>query len=274
MADTNQITDSDLVDSIAMLEQILEVMPQDATTLKAIYNAYMQGGVPEQAFIYLGRLAEVAAGANDPEFSMYVVDELMRFEASYPEETSAYLTRLRMNSSMVDAASVKPRPAEARRQRAEADIGEELSLAWRLYEENQLSQDEYSSVLNDLTDVSTKQLDVPISVLHVLHDRGFNQMNRIVNYLSGRSGTPFIKLADFNFPDGITGLLPMDVVVHEGALPFGFFGDAVLVALLNPFKSTLIDSLDHLSGRRCYTYLVMPDDYDAALARYRALLEG
>ena len=42
MAEDKHAIDGDLADSIAMLEQILEVMPQDLMALKALYNAFCQ----------------------------------------------------------------------------------------------------------------------------------------------------------------------------------------------------------------------------------------
>ncbi len=271
MADEIQPMDSDLADSIAMLEQILEVMPQDDTALKALYNAYRQCGRRDRAFEYLGMLVDVAYANADTEISAFVIKQMPGFEEEYPAESAAQLARLRtLVSSRADAVAAPETPA-ASSPSTDADISEELALAWRLYEENQFDQEEYSSILNDLTEVSSKGLDVPISVLHVLNDRGFTQMNRIMNYMSSRSGIPCISLSRFELPEQVAGVLPMDVAAHGGALPFGFFGNNLLVGVLNPFNNALMDQVERSSGHRCHAFLVAPEDYDAALGKLRGM---
>jgi len=263
--------DSDLADGIAMLEQILEVMPQDDSTLKALYNAYCQCGHRDRAFEYLGMLADVAYANADTETSGFVIKQMPGFEEEYPSESAAQLARLRtLVSSGADAATAPETPASSSPS-TNVDISEELALAWRLYEENQFDQEEYSSILNDLTEVSSKELDVPISVLHVLNDRGFTQMNRIMNYMSSRSGIPCISLSCFELPEQVAGVFSMDIAAHGGALPFGFFGNNLLVGVLNPFNNALMDQVERSSGHRCHAFLVAPEDYDAALGKLRGM---
>lgn len=280
MSEIQNSLSGNLADSIAMLEQILEVMPQDADALKALYSAYHKTGRHGQAFEYLNRMVDVYIGGGDRSLDGFILQEMDRYEPHFPSEVAAQKARLRMldePSEKGRAASVpaaKPFEAQPAGKKKEAEIGEELALAWRLYEESQLSQEEYSSVLHDLTEVSSKNLDVPVSVLHVLNDRGFTQMNRIMNYLSNRSGVPCIALANFELTDEVAAALPVDFAMHEGALPFGFMGNDLLVAVLNPFNHVLVDKMETEYGQRCHTYLVGPEDYDRALGKLRSLPAG
>lgn len=267
MADEKQSMDSDLADSIEMLERILEVMPQDIMALKALYSAYNQGGFPDRAFEYLCQLSNVVCEESNVEVGGFVAKHMPEFAEKHPTEVAAQLAQIRaLTSPEPEVAAPSPRIRVA-----DVDISEELALAWKLYEENQLSQEEYSSILSDLTEISSKELDVPISVLHVLNDRGFNQMNRIMNYMSSRSGVPCISLLNFELPEKVGSVLPMDVATHDGALPFGFFGDDLLVAVLNPFNNMLMDKVEKFSGHRCHAYLVAPADYDAALGKLHSM---
>ncbi|MDH3981635.1 MAG: hypothetical protein OES84_01900 [Kiritimatiellaceae bacterium] len=270
-----------LADSIAMLEQILEVMPQDEDAIKALYNAYAQGGHNERAFEYLGRLVDVVSSGGSADALAFVQKELPRFESEFPSKVSAQIARLRTLSGAVAAAQMptvaKGVPASARSAetaKPEADISEELALAWRLYEEGQLTQEEYSSVLHDLTEVSSKEVDVPVTVLHVLNDRGFTQMTRIMNYLSTRSGVPFMSLSNYELSEQVASVLPIDVSSRDGALPFALLGNDLLVGVLNPFNNMLVDKVEKESGHHCHTYLVDPDDYDATLDRLRGLAKS
>ena len=166
MAEDKHATDENLSDSIEMLEQILEVMPQDLEALKALYNAYGQCGSRDRAFEYLGLIANIVYDCNDAETAEFVVRELHAFEEEFPSETATQLVRIQAlvnPDKSTPSESTTPTPSPV----SETEIGEELALAWKLYEEEQLSQEEYSSVLHDLTEVSSKEVDVPVSVLHV-----------------------------------------------------------------------------------------------------------
>jgi hypothetical protein len=258
--------DSGLADSIAMLEQILEVMPHDIDALMALYNACRKCGRQERAFEYLGMMVDVA---GDAETAAFIVEQLPSFESEFPSETAAQLARIR--TLVVNAPAPVAGRYSSAPQQAATDIAEELALAWKLYEENQLTQEEYSSVLHDLTEVSSKELDVPISVLHVLNDRGFTQITRVMNYMSSRSGVPCLSLAGFELPAQVADVLPPEIPAHDGAVPFGFFGNDLLVGVLNPFNNMVVDKVETASGHRCHSFLVTPEEYDIALGRLRAM---
>jgi len=265
-----------LADSIAMLEQILEVMPQDSDAIRALYSAYLKGGQAERAYEHLKRLVEITIDNGDAELLHFVQGELQKLEAVNPAEVAAYIARLR---TLESSDSSRKESGEERKsgekeplpKSSETDISEELALAWRLYEEEQLSQEEYSSVLHDLTEVSSKELDVPVSVLHVLQDRNFTQIARIINYLSTRSGVPFLKLEGFELDDKLATVLPLNYPMHEGALPFAFLGNHLLVGVLNPFNHLLTDRIEKESGHPCHTYLIEPEDYDLVLGKLKEL---
>jgi tetratricopeptide (TPR) repeat protein len=275
MAEAQSVIGENLADSIAMLEQILEVMPQDADAIKALYSAYRKTEKNEEAFEYLNRLIDVCIGNDDISQLVFIQKELSHFDEIFPSEVAAQHTRLSMLADVQAPAGksaslpVQEKSSSTGIHSKEADISEELALAWRLYEEGQLEQEEYSSVLHDLTEVSSKVLDVPVSVLHVLHDRGFTQMTRLMNHLSSRSGVPALTLANFELSEDLAQVLPIELAAHDGALPFAFLGDDLLVGVLNPFNNSLADKVESITGHRCHTYLVDPEDYDLALGRLR-----
>ena len=264
-----------LADGIVMLEQILEVMPQDSVALRALYSAYCQIGQRDRAFEYLGKLSDVVYDRGETESVPFLLKHLRSFADEHSREVAAriaWLESLGTNGEEAPGPMVVSR--EGKVAKGEADISEELALAWKLYEENQFSQEEYSSIVHDITEVSTKDIDVPASVLHVLNDRGFNQMNRIMNYMSSRSGVPCLSLLNFEIAEQIGDVLPLSVAERDGALPFGFFGNDLLVGVLNPFNNALTDKVETISGHHCQTYLVHPNEYDTALGKLRAMVES
>ena len=272
MADNTQV-DQDLLDGIAMLEQILEVMPDDQEALKALYNAYCQAGQRDRAAEYIGKLADVVYSNNDLDAVDFVIEELRSFTEEFPGEVVSRLARLQALNAQKDEGSPTRGKQTGSSSSPEADVGEELTLAWKLYEEGQLSQEEYSAALHDVTEISTKEIDVPSTLLHVLYDRGFPHMNRLINHLSARSGVPCIALRNFEFTPQLATVFPIELVAHDGVLPFGFFGEDLQVAILNPYNGHSLKEAERISKRRCHPYLVHPDDYDTALAKLRELAQ-
>jgi len=272
--------DSDLQESISMLEQILEVMPNDVMTLKALFNAYVQTDDRNHAFDFLTKIADVSLSSKDPELSQFVLTNMVQFEDTHSAEVAAHTARLETLSSSASSkeskkgfSSKKTVRAKKSKEKSKSEmaITEELTLAWRLYEENQLTQEEYSLILNDLTEISSKNLDIPCSVFHVIQDRNMPIINKIRNYLSAKSGVPNISLANFDLPKSVGSVLPIDIAIHDGALPFGFVGDDLMIAVLNPFDNALIDKVETFSGHRCHSFLVSSKDYDKMLEKLKQL---
>ena len=274
MSENAQQVDQDLVDGIAMLEQILEVMPDDQEALKALYNAYCQAGQRDRAAEYIGKLADVVYSNHDLDAVDFVIEELRSFTEEFPGEVVSRLARMQALNAQKEESTPSNKTQTGTSSTTETDVTEELALAWKLYEEGQLSQEEYSAALHDVTEISTKEVDVPSTLLHVLYDRGFAHMNRVVNHLSARSGVPCIALRNFELSPALATVFPLELASHDGVLPFGFFGDDLQVAVLNPYKESLLKKASKLSNRRCHPYLVHPDDYDAALTKLRELAQS
>jgi hypothetical protein len=146
-------------------------------------------------------------------------------------------------------------------------IEPEMALAWDLFQDEQLSQEEYSSVLHDLTEMSSRDVSVPVTVLHVLQDRNFSRFERLMTHLCLKSGTPIIALGQFEERAELRDVLPLDFISRHGALPFGRVGGDLLLAVLNPLDKELVRHASELAGRRCHPYLVAPHDYDQRLAK-------
>ena len=148
-----------------------------------------------------------------------------------------------------------------------------MALAWELFQDGQFSQEEYSNVLRDLTEMSSRaEASVPVTVLHILHDRNFSRFERLMTHLCQKSGVPIIPLSQFEEREEFREVLPLDFISRHGALPFAQVGDDLLLAVLNPQDKELIRQAGELSGRHCHAYLVSPQEYDQRLAQIKAAL--
>jgi len=259
----------ELKQTAAMLEQILEVMPDDLFTLRALYETSLKLELPEQAFDVLKRLDDGARKANNADSIAFVLNQYASIVDEMPD-VQPRMERLRELQMMADLrSSAKPAPPPVVESKG---IESEMALAWDLFQDEQLTQDEYSNVLHDLTEMSSRQTNVPVTVLHVLHDRNFNRFDRLMTHLCQKSKAPIVSLSQFDEREDLRELLPLDLISRRGVLPFSRVGDDLLMAVLNPMDRDLVQNASNLTGRRCHIFLVTPDEYDQRLEQIRKAL--
>jgi len=265
-------TEEELRDAIVTFEQILEAIPSDRLALETLSDAYEQLGDHVKALEYYIRLGEVLLEEGDRESAPAVTEKLQSIGArdTTAQEVAAALLRLAEPDPEEEEAKKK---APVKRRKA-IDITAELALAWNLVQAGELSQDDYSSVVQDLTESSSKNNDVPVTVLHVLRDRAFKGYEKVMGFLSQNSGLPIIPLAGFEVQKDAISLLPDEIMKQRGALVYELMGKEALVAILNPYDTELREEIEGLTGRTCHYFLVSADEYDHYLDAIRKALIG
>ena len=168
---------------------------------------------------------------------------------------------------------VSSEPALPNKPSSGGRIDAEMALAWDLFQDEQLSQEEYSNVLHDLTEMSSRQMGVPVTVLHILHDRQFSRMERLMTHMCQKHEVPIMVLSQFDGNEEIGRQLPLDFISRNGAMPFAKVGDDLLLAILNPLDKELQEEARALCGKRCHPYLVTPDEYDLQLGKIKLAID-
>ncbi|RKX31355.1 MAG: hypothetical protein DRP22_03840 [Verrucomicrobia bacterium] len=258
--------ESEVWNAIAAFEQILEAMPDDRVALESLYEAYLKIGDQASARKYLLRLARVVINERDEKAAQDMVKRLKESEAS-DKETEQLIKELTELAGQKEVAPAAPR---SRVRHKPVGITAELSLAWKLLEAGHIQQDEYDTIVKDLSENSAKQLNTPVTVLHVLEDRQFRHANSILAFISRDSGLPVIPLSRFEIPPECFQMLPMEIMEHRGAIVFDTMGRDVLVAILNPYDADLRREVEEATKRKCHFFLTPAAEYDAALADIRA----
>lgn len=258
--------------TVEALEQILEVMPDDLFTLRALYETYLKLQLPEKALDSLNRLDDAARASQDAETITFVIDQYQSIEEEVPEVRKRIerLQELQMVSSLIDE-NVSGDEATAP-PAVKKGLEAEMALAWDLFQDDQLSQEEYSSVLHDLTEMSSNEMAVPVTVLHILHDRNFSRFERLMTYLCQKSDVPVMSLSQCEESEELRRMLPLDFMSHHGAIPFAQVGPDLQLAVLNPFDRELVDEVSRMTGCRCHPFLVTPQEYDQRLSAIRKAL--
>lgn len=261
----------ELEQTAAMLEQILEVMPDDLFTLRALYETQLKLEQPEQALDSLKRLDAGARATQNVKIITFVIQQYESIVENLPELQKRIdrLSELQMVVEL-NASVTSSMPPPGRK----GGIKSEMELAWELFQAEQLTQEEYSNVLHDLTEMSSGNLSIPVTVLHILHDRNFSRLDRLMTHLCQTSGTPIIVLSQFDERADLREVLPLDFISRHGALPFSTVGNDLLLAVLNPLDKELLAYAGELSGRSCHAYLVSPQEYDQRLTQIKKALAG
>lgn len=255
--------------AIAAFEQILEAMPADTASLAALAHAYGQIGDIAKSVDYMLRLGDTLLSEGEFESALPLVEKLE------PHQADARVQRLieRIRTLAQPGAAAAPgAPAIDVDALSSFKIAEELSLAWTLLESKELSQDEYASVVQDLSEMSAADDDATVSVLHVLEARGAKNLDRILGFLAREGGAPFVSLGGYEFQHTTCMLLPLPFVVHRGAVIFELIGGEGLVAVLNPYDRQLRKDVETLAARNCHFYLALPSEFDQLVGRYRETL--
>lgn len=258
--------DSEIWAAVSAFEKILEAVPTDRLAIETLADAFEKLGDKAKSQQYLLRLVDVVLLENDSAAGPALIERL----ETYGREEAMLQARKRVEQMLArDAAARMAAEKNTATVRKAADITHEVSLAWELLQEAKLSQAEYSAVVQDLSENSSKRIDVPVSVLHALADRQFKGMDKVLTHLCKLSGLPLIVLSSFELNPEAFMLLPMEFMTRRGAIVFDLMGRDALVAVLNPVDKDLQADVKRVLKRECHFYLSNSADYDAVLAAIR-----
>jgi len=283
-----------VIEAVTFFEQILQSMPEDRVSLEVLSQAYEQSGDAVKACELLARLASVIEKESDIDAARLLrqrleiyagnatadasVEQLKRFLSTASKMPSDHAEAIKSGPapSADSASGIASRamklingPAERR-----AIVTQELDFAWLLHEQAMLSEDQYASIVSDITDLSTSATPQPVSVLHLFQDRHLPNIDRVLAFAAEKSSAPLLPLTSFDPQAVAYSLLPLDYIVIKGIVPFELMSQDLLVAVLNPLNDKLRAEIAVLTGRRCHFYLVQPADFDVTIDKIRKLLLG
>ena len=254
-------------------ERILEIMPDDRGALEAAVLAAHACGEREAAIGYRIRLADVLLESDEQDALQEQVD-LLRLEDDLRARgwVEAYDLRQRAGGQPLDPGADEVEWTSGDAARSAFNIAEEIDLAWKLFEHREISQEEYSALVRDLTEMSAAQNGGTVSVLHALEAGHHKNQDRILSFLAQEAeetGIPYVSLSCFTMRAELARMLPEDFMVNRGAIVFETLGRERLVAVLNPFSQSLRADVQHLAGHPCHFYLARASEFDGAFARLK-----
>lgn len=271
--------EGEILNAIAAFEAILEAMPTDRSALETLLMAYEQIGDFAKASSYLKRYANVLIDEADAAAAATIVEKLVALAES-DAEAKDLLERLQILADEAPAgllddhavSSGGPAPAEVGSTTVPAGVrttfnmNEELSFAYNLREAKQLTEEEYSSVMKDLTEMSSVDSNTTVSVLHVLESRQFKNLEKIIAHVAKDCSTPVVTLSGFDLKPEELNLLPWNFMTGRGALIFELIGKTALIVVMNPYDQEIRTDVQKILNRPCYFYMALPSEFDKALA--------
>ena len=273
---SDQHLESEVWTAISAFEQILEAMPNDRASLEALSHAYQQIGDLTRAKDYLARFAQVLLEEQDTSACKDILPKL-REHADQDSVLADKLVRVESLLQQQAEADEVPRPAQSAAPVASGSTGsgfsmsDEMSFAWNLSEARQITEEEYSGIVQDLTEMSSSSAST-VSVLHVLEHRGFKNLEKIVAYVSGECNAPFVSLSSFSVGKQAFSLLPQAFMLRRGVMIFDLLGQDALAVIMNPYNQALQKEVEAMAGRTCHFFMTLPTEFDAVLSRAAEIL--
>ena len=251
-----------LWNSIAMFEKILEAMPEDRISLDAMAEAYIKVGDYTRGKDYLLRLGKVIIKEKDEDATYELLEKLRKLDQNDPQvrDTITKIEEFKPEKIMADVLE-----DTGKLSRRSLNITAEISFAWNLLQAKKLSEDNYRTVVQTLSETATENLDTPVSTLYALSDMKLPGFNDILSFISKTCNIPIISLANFDLNELKTNFLPFDFVLNRGAIPFEQMGNDALIGILNPYNEQLQSDVETLIVGKCHFYLVTPEDFDRAV---------
>ncbi len=260
--------DAEIWNAIAAFENILEVMPDDRPTLETLAHAYEHIGDKTKTLEYLVRLGDAIVADRDAEAADHILKKLENFRSAR-DDVKTVCDKLSALLQGGEQGSSSGSDSGKRFGKAPSGfkVADELSFAWMLLEAGELSQEEYASVAQDLSEMSANEHLSTVSVLHALHNRAYSGMERLMGYVAINSHTPIVSVQSFDVPAGLLKLLPVEFMVRRGVLVFGELGDDLLIVVMNPYDTALRDQVENRLGRKCHFFLTQPQEFDGMIGR-------
>ena len=280
MSDTNteKLNEDELWSAISSLELILDVMPEDKTSLQALAGAYVDIGDIAKAVKLKVRLGQLCLNTKAMSEAAEIFEELVDLR-DHDEDVKEFLERYEAMKDIVQeeevdgSSGVVETPASVDSDNYDFsdldkpfDISKEISLAWEIFQKKFMSEEEYSMIVRDLTEMTVSQSVITVSTLHAIQSRGYKTIENIIAYLGVTYNAPFVNISSFNAQEDVLSLLPVRLMIKYGILPFDVLGDkALLLVVMNPADTKLLGKIEKILNKKCFIYTTYPHEFDQVL---------
>lgn len=254
--------DARLAEGVAYFEQMLEIMPEDRTTLEFLVVAYDQMGQHEKGQETLVALTKLLIKEKDLNALQGL---LPRLEASDYAPAKALLLKVNtMTGPAPDLTPEAPKELTPEEQQAlamgEASVAE-IALVDVLHEGGVITDDESDKLRIHLQSLPTNGRVFLISALQILEKENMPLGEKCIEFLADKFGMPPVPLGSFEPNKTLFAALPKQMVQLRGVVPFAKLGNLTLYVTLNPVDEKVKAAAEALGP--CRFYLAEPSHVEA-----------
>jgi tetratricopeptide (TPR) repeat protein len=255
-------------ETIATFESMLEVFPEDISALESLLVAYLQIGDDDKLCEKARKLIQLFSTSGDWNRIFDLADMILERMPDDAEALAA-LEEAKTRTGRVREERSRFVHDEAAAAELTFDLHGELDLAWFLLQHNVITQDQYESAVDRLTESSTSiKTGTPLAFLEELGEIDRVDMIRVVSFLAAEAGMPFIELSRCECQEETVGRIPLALSRRLGILPFDRLGEEIMVAVLNPVGKGLQQRISHFLKSNVHFFFTSPEEYHAACNRY------
>ena len=262
--------DARLAEGVAYFEQMLEIMPEDRTTLEFLVVAYDMLDQHEKGQKTLVNLVELLIKERDIEALNGLLPRLRA--SNYPPAKALYLKATTLTAPTPDLMPERPKELTEEEKTALAvqkALGVERQLLDFLKDEGILTESDRDMFSGYLTLPSATRKIFLISALQILKNENVTLYEKAVELLADRFNAPPIPLAAFDPSPSLFKGYPEKILRLRGVVPFAKIGTVTLVAMLNPADTELKSTIE--AEGPCRFYLADPSAVEAALDKVFAV---
>ena len=253
---------------------MLQLMPDDRTTLEFLVVAYDQLNEPEKGKKAVVSLAKLLLKQGD-----FAAAEglLPRLEAVDTDEAKILVLKIRRLAApgpeLVPEVPKAMTPAELATEEMRMAAEAEVALVELLWSNGVIStDDEAMHVRDQLVAEPVAGRVFLVSALSILEKENIDLCERCMAFLADRFSAPPVSISAFERNGDLLKRFPADILRIHGAVPFAKIGSVALVAVLNPMDERLRERLSEVM--KCRFYLAFPSSaeswLDAAFANVEA----
>ena len=265
--------DARLAEGVAYFEQMLEIMPDDRTTLEFLVVAYDMLGQHEKGQPSLVSLTKLLVKEHDLEALRGL---LPRLEASdYAPAKALYLKVSTLTAPEPDLTPEQPKElteAEKTSIAVKDALAAERALLGHLREAGVISESEAELFANHLVSPKVEGRIFLISALQILKNENASLCEKCIEHLADKFNAPPVPLGSFDLSQPLFRDYPETLLRLRGVVPFAKVGNVVLLATVNPADATLRAALESVGP--CRIFLADPVAVETALNKAYGGLDG
>ena len=275
MAETQKF-DPKLEEGIAYFEKMLQVMPEDRTTLEFLCVAYGQVNEPQKQRKALISLANILLKENELESADHIAERLAQYREP---DAQAMVLRIRAAhgphaeptslQKSVPAGMDEPSSRQGNTHTAAVltAIKAEKELLYLLVARKVIDETISDDIQRRLMELANTPGCLLVSALSQLEKDSTGTGELAVSVVADESGAPPIPLETFTISEELLMSLPESIVRVRGVLPFAKLGDTLLIATLNPLDAALKHQVEASVGCPCKFYTAHPRTMEELLDR-------